>query len=93
MRANAIYHSPACRMRARRAENAHKTRTRRQSRDGYGTRVYLTSDEICDLRWLCGDFHAMPNIEAVSAKLGAAADRIQAKEKGGPRGSIRRGAA
>lgn len=49
MRAGAVYASPACRMRARRAADANKTRTRRKSRDGKGTRVYLTFGEIVHL--------------------------------------------
>ena len=48
MRANALYHSNACRMRAIRAQNANGTRTRRPSRNGKGVRIYIAPGDTVD---------------------------------------------
>lgn len=45
-RSDARYCSEACSKAAKRAASADKGRTRRKSRDGSGTRVYLTAEEI-----------------------------------------------
>lgn len=49
-RADAVYASPACRMRVQRADSAHKERTRLPSREGKGTRLYVTHEELRLLR-------------------------------------------
>lgn len=41
LRVDALYHSPACRMRAKRAASPNKGRTRRPSRDGKGVKIYV----------------------------------------------------
>lgn len=46
MRADALYRSEACSKRAKRARSTDKARTRRPSRNGRGTRLYVLSDEI-----------------------------------------------
>lgn len=91
MRSDAVYASEACAKAARRAHSADKGRTRRPSRDGVGTRVYLTEAELVAL--FPGLHSESPATALLRGKLARALDRIQAKEKGGPRGSIRRGAA
>lgn len=79
MRAGAVYASPACRMRARRAEVANKTRTRRASRDGRGTKVYLTLGEIVHLEQARErmELPQTPAGDKLDAKLERATERCQ----------------
>jgi hypothetical protein len=49
-RSDARYCSEACAKAAKRAASADKARTRRKSRDGLGTRVYLTAQELWRLQ-------------------------------------------
>jgi hypothetical protein len=50
MRADAVYRSEACKKRAQRARSGDKAGTRRPSRDGNGTKVYLTFGELVHLQ-------------------------------------------
>lgn len=79
MRANAVYASPACRMRARRAAVANKTRTRRKSRDGKGARVYLTFGEIVHIEQARDRLELVrtPAGNLLDAKLARAAGRCK----------------
>jgi len=82
MRSNAVYASPACRMRARRAADANKTRTRRRTRDGRGARVYLTFGEIVHLEQVRGraELPKTPAAERLLAKFAHAHERIARAE-------------
>ena len=75
-RADARYCSEACAKAARRAASADKGRTRRRSRDGLGTRVYLSGEDIVKLGVLV---EAINPDHPLVAKLRAAAKRVVAK--------------
>lgn len=45
LRADALYHSDACRKRAKRTPSPDKARKRRQSRDGRGVRIYIAPED------------------------------------------------
>ena len=78
LRTDALYCSESCAKAARRAASADKARTRRKSRDGLGTRVYLTGEEI---NWLAAiprerRHRGVAMAGRVMAKLDRALDRI-----------------
>lgn len=92
LRADAVYASESCSKRAKRAASADKGRTRRESRNGYGTRIYLTAQEIAYLERAVDkmvDAHEaglafrvspspdLPPIEHLKDKLGRAAERVR----------------
>lgn len=81
-RSDARYCSEACSKAARRAKSPDKGRTRRNSRDGRGAKVYLTFEEIVHIEQARDrlELPETPAGNALDRKLQAAAERITSKE-------------
>lgn len=78
MRADAVYRSEACKKRAQRSNSGDKAGTRRPSRDGNGTKVYLTFGELVHLQQGRARLEPIPTPAGarLDAKLERACERI-----------------